>query len=82
MLNKKMYWLKFKFAVLRVKYSRMKLMECSFKILKSCIRELDKIGVPISEEENEAMKKLLSVYDNGITELNKSVDIYRKRVSK
>ena len=39
-----------------------------------------KICIPTSEEKNEAMKKLLSVYDETIAELNKNVEIYRKRV--
>lgn len=81
MLSKKMDSLRFKFCVFKVKHSRMKLMEYNFKILKSCIRQLDKICIPASEAEEEVMKELLSIYDKTIEEISKSVDTYRKRIS-
>lgn len=80
MLGKKINRLKFKFSVFKVKRSHMKLVKHDLKILLFCIHHLNKICIPTSEAKNEAMKKLLSVYDETIAELNKNVEIYRNRV--
>ena len=72
--------LKFKLSVLRVKRAHWKAIKHRLKIVKFCIRHLDRICIPTSNAKNEAMKLLLSTYDETIKNLNKSVDIYRKRV--
>ena len=82
MLYEKINALKFKFIVFKVKYSHMKLMKHYLKTLKFCTYHMNKITIPTSDAENKVMKELLSVYDGTIVELNKNVDIYRKRVTK
>ena len=58
----------------------MKKMKYDLKVIKFCVKHMDKICVPINEKENEVMKKLLVAYDEAINSLNESVNIYRKRV--
>lgn len=79
MINKKNA-LMFKLSVLKVKYTHWRLIKHYLKILKFCIRHLDRICIPTTKSQNELMKKLLTVYDETIADLDKSVDIYRKRV--
>ena len=80
MLGKRIDRLKFKISVFKVKRSHMKLVKHDLKILWFCIHHLNKICIPTNEAKNETMKRLLSVYDETIAELNKNVEIYRKRV--
>ena len=82
MLSEKIKKLQFKFSLFKVKLLHMKKMKYNLKVLSFCIHHLDKLCVPTNEKENEVMKKLLSTYDETIIELNESVDIYRKRVTK
>jgi hypothetical protein len=39
-----------------------------------------KIGIPVSDGEKMLMEALLSVYDETIMELNKNVDVHKKRI--
>ena len=80
MLNKKINAIKFKFSIFKVKCSFMRVVRHNLKTLKFCIYHLNRICIPTNEEKNEVMKKLLSVYDETIAELNKNVEIYRNRV--
>lgn len=80
MLNKKLNAIKFKFGVFKVKYSHMRLMKHYLKTLKFCIYHMVKIGIPVSDGEKMLMEALLSVYDETIMELNKNVDVHRKRI--
>lgn len=79
-LSEKIKALRFRLSVFKVKHSHMKLLKYDLKILKFCMRYMNKICIPVTEAENETMKKLFSVYDETIAELNKNVDIYRRRI--
>lgn len=80
MLKKKDKSIKIKFNISKIKRSHMKHMKLRLKILKFCIRYMNKICLPTNDIENEALQKLIYVYDETIKELNESVDIYRKRI--
>ena len=80
MLKKKMQGLKFRFHVAKLKYRHMKLMKVNLKILEVCLRYVNKIGVPVTESEKEDVKKMLSVYDDAIEDINEDINRVRKLV--
>lgn len=80
MLNEKKKILKSKINMFKIKYAFMILVNGHLQTVKFCIRHMVKICIPRNDKENKVMKTLLSTYDEAITELNRCVEIYRKRV--
>lgn len=82
MLTKKDKSIGNKFNISKIKRIHIKHMKHRLKILKFCIHYMNKICLPTNDIENEALQKLIYVYDETIKELNESVDVYRNRICK
>jgi len=80
MLKEKMDFLKFKLAILKLRFTHKKLMKLNLYTLKWCVYHINKIGIPKSKEENELLKKILGYYDETVKDLNKDVERYRNFV--
>lgn len=77
MLKKAIQKWQFKFSVLKVKRAHKRVLRHSFKILKWCLHNINKIDIPTTSTENDILKKSLDLYDEMIQVMNKHVVRYR-----
>ena len=70
----------FKFSVFKVKRAYKRVLKHNFKLLKWCLRNIVKVGVPTTLTENDILKKSLDLYDEMIQDMNKYVARHRNYV--
>ena len=64
----------FKFRVFKLTCSHMKLVKHDLKIIRFCVCNIIKIGIPTNEADNESIKQLSALYYETIKKLNGDVD--------
>lgn len=64
----------FKFRIFKLTRSHMKVIKHDLKILRFCVCNIIKIGIPTSEANNESIKQLSALYYETIKKLNGDVD--------
>ena len=69
--------LKFRWSVFRMKRSHKRMLKYYIQALKFCLRNINKIGAPVNESENDTLKRLLVFYDETVADINKEVDRHR-----
>jgi hypothetical protein len=69
-----------KFKTFKLRCSHMKIVKHELKILRFCVCNIIKIGIPISETDNESIKQLSALYDETLKKLNGDVDKIRSYV--
>jgi len=72
----KLIW-QFKFSIFKLKCTHMRAIRYDIKILKFCVYNINKIGIPTNETNNESVKQLLSLYDKTIEKINGDIEKIR-----
>lgn len=67
----------FMHACKKVKRAHNKVNAFRFRILKTCLRDLDEVGIPVTAEEKDLMVKMLDLYDKTLRELGEDVKRFR-----
>lgn len=65
----------------KVKKTHAKVNAIRLKILKTCLRDLDDVGIPVTAEEKELMSKMINLYDKTLQELSEDVKRFRGYVA-
>ena len=73
--------LKFNYISFKVRRAEKNTVKEWTKTIRFCIKCMNKYNVPLTSGQHLVMSAALSVYDESITALNKTVETYRKRVS-
>ena len=76
MLKKVINKWQFTDSLRKVKSLHKKVLRQNLKIMKFCLYRINKIGIPTNETETETLKRLVSVYDETLKDLNKDIDRY------
>lgn len=74
--DKKVRW-QFLNACAKVKKRHNKVNAFRFKILRTCLRDLDKVGLPVTTKEKDLMAKMIQLYDKTLDELSNDVNRFR-----
>ena len=61
----------------KCKKTHAKVNDLRLKILKTCLKEMDAIGIPVTPEEKELMKKAIELYDQTLQELKDDANRFR-----
>ena len=61
----------------RLKKKHAKINDIRFKILKTCLREMNEIGIPVTTEEKELMANAIQLYDKTLQELKDDANRFR-----
>ena len=69
--------LKFKISIIRLKNAYKRMIKCDLRILKFCLYNMNKCGIPTNKYETESLKKMIDFYDETIKDLDASVDRFR-----
>ena len=76
MLKKVMNKWQFNNSLRKVKSLHKKVLRQNLRILKFCLYRINKIGIPTNDTEIETLKRLITVYDETLKDLNKDIDRY------
>ena len=60
-----------------VKKKHAQLNAIRFKILKTCLKEMDAIGIPVTAKEKELMSHAIELYDKTLRELKDDANRFR-----
>lgn len=87
MVNKFTNWitnkrrrLAFKLALLRVRRTNRMVQRYGLRILKFCLKTMNRIGCPANKYQNETLKRVLKLYDEIVNKLDADVDRFRTYV--
>jgi hypothetical protein len=61
----------------KLKKKHAKVNDIRLKMLKTCLREMDAIGIPVTAEEKELMTRAIELYDKTLQELKDDVNRFR-----
>ena len=70
--------IKFRIACFRARHSHWKGVKLRLKILRYCLWNINKIGIPVSGEEKETVKMVVSFYEKTVTELYSDINRVKK----
>jgi len=80
MSTKKINTLKFKRSMRKAKRIHNKSIKLKLDVLKFCIYNIEKITIPVNEDENTLLKELFDQYDEIITDIDNNIERYRKYI--
>lgn len=72
----------FRLSALNVRLTHRKVIKHHLKVIKFCLEEMEDIGIPITKEENETLKRLLDLYYETINSLERDIKMYKGRLMK
>lgn len=78
---RKLSKLRFRFYLLKAKTIHNQGVKLNLRILKFCLYNINKCGIPTNKCENDRLKELIDLYDITLRDLNSSVDRYRNYIS-
>ena len=61
----------------RLKKKHEKLNDLRFKILKTCLKDMNEIGIPVTAGEKELMAHAIQLYDKTLQELKDDANRFR-----
>lgn len=80
-IKKKIQKEQFLHACEKVKRTHKKVNACRFKILETCLRDLDEVGIPVTDKEKDLMTQMIALYDKTLQELGEDVKRFRGYVN-
>lgn len=64
----------------KVRHTHNNVNKLRLKIIKTCLADMEKVGIPTVQEERDLLIKMLKLYDETIGELSKEPERFRKYV--
>lgn len=61
----------------KLKKKRAQVNDSRLKILKLCLKEMDMIGIPVTNDEKEFMARAIELYDKTLQELKDDANRFR-----
>jgi hypothetical protein len=77
--DKKIKW-EFMHACKKVKRAHNKVNAHRFKILRTCLKNMDRLGIPVTAEEKDLMARMIALYDETLLELGDDTKRFREYV--
>jgi hypothetical protein len=76
-IKDKMVRCQFLHACSQARRAHNKVNAIRFKIIKTCLRDLNKAGFPATAEEKDLMSQMINLYDKTLSQLSEEVNRFR-----